>query len=99
MLDKVKTMLEKQGYRFVGNHSACKICEWTRRSLIGKDVCYKQKFYGIQSHQCCQMTPCIFCTNRCIFCWRDTSFTTKKSFGKKIDEPKQIIEGCIEAQK
>lgn len=97
--DKIKTILEKQGYRLVGNHSACKICEWTRKSLVDEDVCYKQKFYGIQSHQCCQMTPSVFCINRCIFCWRDTSLTTKKSFGKKIDEPKEIIQGCIKAQR
>ena len=97
--EKVKSVLEKQGYRFVGSHSACKICEWTRKSLVDKDVCYKQKFYGIKAHQCCQMTCSVFCTNQCIFCWRDISLTTQKSFGKKIDEPKDIIEGCIEAQK
>lgn len=97
--DKVKKVLEKQGYRFVGNHSACKICEWTRKSLIGEDVCYKQKFYGVQSHRCCQMTPCIFCINRCIFCWRDISLTTKKDISKKFDAPKKIIQGCIEAQR
>lgn len=96
---KVQTVLEKQGYRFVGRHSACKICEWTRKSLVDEDVCYKQKFYGIKSHMCCQMTPSIFCINRCVFCWRDTSLTTKTSLGKKIDEPKDIIEGCIKAQR
>lgn len=96
---KVKSLLEKQGYRFVGNHSACKICEWTRKSLVDKDVCYKQKFYGIKSHMCCQMTPSVFCVNRCVFCWRDTSLTTGKSLGKKIDEPKEIVDGCVEAQR
>jgi len=97
--NKVQKVLEKQGYRFVGRHSACKICEWTRKSLVDEDVCYKQKFYGVQSHLCCQMTPSIFCVNRCVFCWRDTSLTTKTSFDKKIDEPKDIVKGCIEAQK
>lgn len=97
--NKIKNVLEKQGYRLIGSHSACKICEWTRRSLIDEDVCYKQKFYGIKSHLCCQMTPSLFCVNRCVFCWRDTSLTTRKSFGKKIDEPKNIIDGCIEAQR
>lgn len=99
MLGKFKKVLEKQGYRFVGNHSACKICEWTRKSLVNEDVCYKQKFYGVESHRCCQMTPSIFCINRCVFCWRDTSFTTKKSFGKKIDDPEEVIQGCVEAQR
>lgn len=97
--DKVQKVLEKQGYRFVGNHSACKICEWTRKSLVDEDFCYKQKFYGVQSHLCCQMTPSIFCVNRCVFCWRDTSLTTKVKFDKKVDEPKEIIEKCIGAQK
>ncbi len=97
--DKIKSILEKQGYRFVGNHSACKICEWTRKSLVDEDVCYKQKFYGVQCHQCCQMTCSVHCVNRCVFCWRDISLTTRKDFGKKIDEPKEIIEGCIEAQR
>lgn len=97
--NKIKSALEKQGYRFIGNHSACKICEWTRKSLVDEDICYKQKFYGIKSHQCCQMTPSVFCINRCVFCWRDTSLTTNKSFGKEIDEPEKIIEGCIEAQR
>lgn len=97
--EKVKKLLEKQGYRFVGSHSACKICEWTRKSITNEDFCYKQKFYGIKSHMCCQMTPSIFCVNQCIFCWRDTSLTTKKDFGKKVDEPGDIIQGCIEAQR
>lgn len=96
---KVKSVLERQGYRFVGNHSACKICEWTRKSLVDEDFCYKQKFYGVKSHLCCQMTPSVFCVNRCVFCWRDTSLTTKTSFGKKIDEPKTIIDGCVKAQR
>jgi len=96
---KVKKTLEKQGYRFVGSHSACKICEWTRKSLVDEDVCYKQKFYGIKSHQCCQMTPSIFCVNRCVFCWRDTSLTTKMVFNKNVDEPEDIITSCIESQK
>lgn len=98
-VDKVKKVLERQGYRFVGGHSACKICEWTKKSLIDKDICYKQKFYGIKSHLCCQMTPSIFCVNRCVFCWRDISLTTRKKFCKKIDDPKDIIKKCIEAQR
>ena len=40
-----KKLMEKQGYRFIGNHSAVKTCEWTKKSLINKGSCYKQKFY------------------------------------------------------
>ncbi|MFH1331919.1 MAG: 4-demethylwyosine synthase TYW1 [archaeon] len=97
MNEATKKLLEKQGYRIVGNNAACKICEWTRKSIRDKDVCYKEKFYNIKSHQCCQMTPNMICTNRCVFCWRDTaSFTNTKT---KFDEPKEIIQGCIEAQR
>ena len=49
--------LEKCGYRFIGRHSAIKICEWARSAIRGKSFCYKQKFYGIQSHRCIQMSP------------------------------------------
>lgn len=98
MEQAIKKSLEKQGYRIVGNNSACKICEWTRKSIRDKDVCYKQQFYGVKSHLCCQMTPNMGCVNRCVFCWRDTAaFTNVKT--KKFDEPEEIIKGCIEAQR
>lgn len=98
MEESIKQNLEKQGYRIVGNNSACKICEWTKKSILNKDVCYKQKFYNIKSHMCCQMTPNMTCVNRCVFCWRDTTaFTSNKT--KLIDEPKEILKGCIESQK
>lgn len=97
MEEATRKNLEKQGYRIVGNNAACKICEWTKKSVLDKDVCYKQQFYGIKSHQCCQMTPNMVCTNRCVFCWRDTTaFTNTKA---KFDEPEDIIKGVVEAQK
>ncbi len=97
--NKIKQVLEKQGYRFVGNHSACKVCEWTRKSLVDEDTCYKEQFYGIKAHSCCQMTPSVFCVNKCVFCWRDISLTSNSGFEGNIDEPREIIEGCIEAQR
>jgi tRNA wybutosine-synthesizing protein 1 len=33
-------------------------------------MCYKHRFYGIESHRCIQMTPTLRCTQRCLFCWR-----------------------------
>ena len=39
-----------EGYRLVGNHSAVKICGYCRKSITGKDVCYKNTFYGINSY-------------------------------------------------
>lgn len=45
-------LLKKQQYGVVGRHSAVKVCEWTKKSLVTGNSCYKQKFYGIQSHRC-----------------------------------------------
>ncbi|MBW3015433.1 4-demethylwyosine synthase TYW1 [Candidatus Woesearchaeota archaeon] len=87
--------LEKQGYRVVGNHSAIKVCEWTKKSIRGTDVCYKCKFYGINTWQCVQMTPALpVCNQRCLWCWRDINFT-KKDWQGPIDSPKDIVDGCI----
>ena len=93
--------LENTGYRFVGKHkhSAVKTCLWLKNSLRGTGNCYKQKFYGIQSHRCLQMTPAFpFCKHRCLFCWRDTSITNSEWRGP-YDDPEEIIDGCIEAQR
>lgn len=93
--------LEKAGYRFAGKskHSAVKICNWTREALRGNDVCYKQKFYGINTHRCLQMTPAVpFCTHKCTFCWRDTTITYPEWVGP-VDDPVEILDGCIEAQR
>jgi tRNA wybutosine-synthesizing protein 1 len=100
MLNQIKVNIEKQGYRFTGNHSAVKICEWTKKSLLDKGVCYKEKFYNIKSHQCCQMTPSLICPNSCTFCWRTMSPSLiDKEIKEKIDNPKQIIENCIKEQR
>lgn len=98
---KQKEDLEKKGYRFVGshNHAAVKICHWTRKSILDQGVCYKEQFYGIKSHRCLQMSPSIpFCHHKCLFCWRDTSITSTEWTGM-VDEPTEIIDGCLEAQK
>jgi tRNA wybutosine-synthesizing protein 1 len=91
-----KKDLEKQGYRLVGEHSAIKTCLWTKKSLVDEGACYKQKFYGINSHRCVQMTPSLpYCTLRCTWCWRDIDHTLAKWTGK-TDSPKDIIRGSIQ---
>ncbi len=91
-----KKDLHRQGYRLVGNHSAIKVCGWCKQGIRGENFCYKQKFYGIKSHRCIQMTPALHvCTHRCFFCWRDISFTDPRWTGP-VDSPKEIVEGCIE---
>ena len=93
--------LEKKGYRFVGQnkHAAAKICHWTKKSILNEGVCYKEKFYGIESHRCLQMSPSIsFCQQKCLFCWRDISIT-QTEWNMDFDEAADIIDGCIEAQR
>src|SRR5256885_6051454 len=64
-------VLERQGYRIVGEYSGVKLCHWTKDSLTKGIGCYKQTFYGIESHRCLQMTPTVdACNLSCQFCWR-----------------------------
>ena len=92
--------MKRQGYRFIGNHAAVKICHWTKKSIRQEGSCYKQKFYGIQSHRCCQMTPWLGCDNHCIHCWRALELDFNKIINKKkVKNPKEIIDGCILAQR
>ena len=99
--DESKRKLEKSGYRFVGkhDHAAAKICHWTKKSILDEGVCYKEKFYGINSHRCLQMSPSVpFCHQKCLFCWRDLSATTTEWEGD-YDEPGTIIDEAILAQR
>ena len=99
--EELESLLKKQHYLLVGEnkHSAVQICNWTKQSIRGKDVCYKEKFYGIKSHRCCQMTPAIeFCQHKCVFCWRAIEHNQGIKI-PKIDNPKEIIDECMKAQK
>jgi len=97
-------VLKKQKYHIVGRHSAVKRCKWLYEAIVHGRSCYKQKFYGIKSHQCIQMTPALFyCTQRCLFCWRaqsgDLQITWEETrLPEKWDSPEEIVEGCIKAQ-
>ena len=95
----IKVMI-RQHYALAGRHSAVKICEWTKKSLLNENFCYKQKFYGIRSHLCCQMTPTLgFCSNKCVFCWRPHEYNQGYEMNFKVDEPDAIIDKSIEAQR
>ena len=87
--------LEKQQYRLVGNHSAVKVCQWTKNMIKGRGGCYKYKFYGIRSHQCMQMTTSMFCANRCTFCWRGEKASVSKTWYGPIDPPEYIIKEAV----
>lgn len=92
---KAKEHLEKQQYRIIGNHSAVKVCGWTKNMIMGRGGCYKLKFYGIMSNQCMQMTTSISCANRCTFCWRGYKAPVSKEWEWEIDEPVDIISGSM----
>ena len=102
--DELLKALRKQHYHLVGRHSAVKRCRWLYEALINNRFCYKQKFYGIKSHQCIQMSPTAFyCTMRCLFCWRAQSGDLgikweELKLPERWDSPEEIVEGCIKAQ-
>ncbi|MEM1589392.1 MAG: 4-demethylwyosine synthase TYW1 [Candidatus Bathyarchaeia archaeon] len=101
--DSLIEVLKKQRYHIVGRHSAVKRCRWLYEAIVHGRPCYKQKFYGIKTHQCIQMTPALFyCTQRCLFCWRaqsgDLQITWEETKLPTWDPPEEIVEGCIEAQ-
>jgi len=95
--------LKKHKYHLVGKHSAVKRCKWLYESIIHDRACYKQKFYGIKSHQCIQMSPSLFyCTQQCLFCWRAQSGDLQIKWGEmklpNWDSPQEIVEGSLKAQ-
>ncbi len=97
-MDKdLKAMFEKQGYAVVGEHSAVKTCHWLKESIMRGRVCYKQKFFGINSHRCLQMTPVAnMCNHSCLYCWR---YQGSDDVVKEWDDPVTIVDGTIEAQR
>jgi tRNA wybutosine-synthesizing protein 1 len=101
---KIKTKdwrkkLGKMNYALVGNTSAVQICRWTKNSIRGKEGCWKEKFYGISSAGCCQMTPSVmWCENKCLHCWRPIEMNLGTKL-PQIDDPKEIIEKITEERK
>jgi len=91
--------LQEQGYQLTGRHSAVKLCYWTRQSLVNRRDCYKGRFYGIESHRCLQMSPAIdSCNLHCRFCWRNQGWENDEMMAE-FDEPGQLLERSIEAQR
>lgn len=81
MPTELSEKLEKQGYHLLGERGAYKACQWQKKALVDGDVCYKQRFYGIESHRCLQMTPVVDkCTQNCEFCWRVTPSDVRTSW-------------------
>ncbi len=96
---ELQLLMKRQQYGLIGKHSRVKICHWTKSSLRDEGGCYKHKFYGIQSHQCVQMTPSFTCNFACNFCWRDHAYHTAPAMKGGMDEPVDIVEKSIVSQR
>jgi len=98
MNPELQKILARQHYAVIGTHSGVKLCHWMKQSLLFNRACYKQQFYGIESHRCLQMSPAVNqCTHMCLFCWRFQDFTEKEL--KQFDDPEFILEQAITAQR
>jgi len=92
MPNELRDKLEKQGYHLLGKRGAYKACQWQKKALLHGDVCYKQKFYGIESHRCLQMAPVVDkCTQNCDFCWRVTPSDVKVSWDQVTVSKEDVV--------
>jgi len=92
--------LSRAGYAFLGpsRHSAVKACLWCKKSILGGSACYKNKFYGIDSWRCLQLSVSMqFCDFKCVHCWRDNEFA--KEWQGPADDPKVIMNEAVAAQR
>ncbi len=100
MPGEIARLFQKQHYALVGHHSSVKLCHWLKESIKRGRFCYKQKFYGIHSHRCLQMTPVTaWCTHNCIFCWRPMEGFLGTELPEPWDDPAFIVEESIKAQR
>lgn len=81
------------------NHTAAQTCGWTKNALRGEGKCYKNIFYGIESHRCIQMTPVVKCNERCVFCWRDHRGHAYELDEVEWDDPEAVVEASLELQR
>jgi tRNA wybutosine-synthesizing protein 1 len=97
--EKIQQKLKKMRYGLFGNSSAVQVCRWTRNALKGEGGCWKEKFYGISSAGCCQMTPAVmWCENQCLHCWRPIEMTLGSELSE-IDDPVDILDGIVNERK
>ncbi|KAI2804471.1 S-adenosyl-L-methionine-dependent tRNA 4-demethylwyosine synthase [Blomia tropicalis] len=89
--------LTKQGYKLIGSHSGVKLCRWTKSMVRGRGGCYKNSFYGIESHRCMEATPSLACANKCVFCWRHHTNPVGTEWKWNMDNPELIIDGALKS--
>lgn len=92
-MDKESLQKLRHAHYGVYNHSAVEICHWTKEAIREGEGCYKNRFYGIQTHRCMEFTPtALFCENRCVHCWRMTDFYRMLRMPEgAVDEPEEIV--------
>src|SRR5699024_2358679 len=59
--------------------------------------CYKNSFYGIESHRCMEATPSLACANKCVFCWCHHTNPFGTVWKWNLDNPELIFEGALKA--
>jgi len=104
MPEKLASIMKRQGYHFVGAHSAVKLCNYTTSSMKeGGTLCYKNQFYGIRSWRCLQTTTAIGCDLACRFCWRiipeEEGIRWNELNAVSWEDPEAIVDGMINEQK
>lgn len=98
-IEKAKEKLEKMNYGLVGETSAVQICRWTKNALRGDRGCWKEKFYGVKSSGCVQMTPAVmWCENKCLHCWRPIEMNLGVDL-PSVDDPVWILDEIVAKRK
>jgi tRNA wybutosine-synthesizing protein 1 len=104
---ELAAIMKKQGYHFVGKHSATKICSYAASGMkksTRNHTCYKRQFYGIRSWRCIQATPAMGCNLACLFCWRiipeEAGFKWNEINAiREWDDPEMMVDGLIREHK
>lgn len=101
MTAEQEAMLKARQYGVVGKQAAVQICEWTKKSLRNQGECYKNKFYGIKTYSCAQISPnVLICNQNCIFCWRPAEMYYAKEIPKQeAIKPKELIEELVKERR
>jgi|GEM_PF-86259 len=96
LTNKQKSELERKHYGIVGKHSAVQVCDWTKKSMRNEGECYKNKFYGIETFACAQISPnALWCDQNCVFCWRPAENMKRKEIKETVDTPKVIVSDVL----
>jgi len=98
---KLMDTFRRQHYKVVGErgHAAAKVCHWTKAALTEDRMCYKHDFYGINSHQCLQMTPSLTCNFACEHCWRVHGTSLETHAPDAVDDPIRILDESLQSQR